>query len=80
MALDGHGQVFGAHTFAIIGHANQRRAAFFHSDDNFAGTRIERILDQLLHRRSRPLNDFAGRNPAGKVIGQNLDFHRDSIL
>jgi hypothetical protein len=58
---------------AVVGHDNSLDAAAFKPHVNPRGAGVKRILDQLLYDRSRPLNHFAGGDPAGHFIGEKLD-------
>jgi hypothetical protein len=44
-----------------------------------AGARIDRILDELLDDRRRPLDDFTGGNLIGEVWGKAVDAWRISL-
>ena len=60
MALDAEREVVGVHAGAVVADADQRPPARF--DRRFDATRagVERVLDQLLDRRRRPLDHLAG--------------------
>jgi hypothetical protein len=47
---------------SIVEHANQPSAAGFDFELDAVSTRVERILDELLDDRSRPLDDLARGN------------------
>ena len=61
------------HAGAVVGDRDQRRSAAQNLDAHRARARVERVLDQLLDGRRRPLDDFAGRNLAGDLLGQDVD-------
>ncbi len=73
MAFDRPIEIFRRHSFAIVGHANQRTTAFFDPDRNLIGACVQRILNQLFNYRSRPLDDFAGRYLVGESRRQEMD-------
>ena len=49
-------------------------AAALDFDREVARAGVERIFDQLLDRGGRPLDDFAGRNLAGHLLGQDVNY------
>src|SRR5207244_160953 len=55
---------------------DERLAAVFDRHANHARARIERILDELLHDRGRPLDDLACRDLVRDAGGQNRDLRR----
>ena len=59
---------------AVVGDRYQRRAAAENLDADRARAGVERVLDQLLDGRGRPLDDFARRNLAGDLLGQDVDY------
>ncbi len=61
------------HAGAVVGDRDQRRSAAQNLDAHRARARIERVLDQLLDGGRRPLDDFARRNLAGDLLGQDVD-------
>jgi len=44
------------------------RPACANSDDNARGSRVQGILDQLLHHGGRPLDHFPGGNLVGHPV------------
>ena len=71
--LEAEQRVVAIHADAIIDDPNRAAAAApdGHLDPRRVG--IERILDQLLHHRSRPLDDLPRRDLAGDVFGEEVD-------
>ena len=67
VALDREGELVAIHAMAVIGDGNQRAAAVAQGDVDAARAGIERILDQLLHDRGRPLDDLAGGDLVDQV-------------
>ena len=60
MAGHGQHQLVGLDPAAIVGHAHQFRAAFFHRHVDPPGSRVDRVLHQLLDDAGRTFNDLAG--------------------
>ena len=81
MTLKGQQRIIAHHAAAIIGDANQFAAARFHVNANPLGACIERIFQQLLHHRRRPLHHLAGSNLVRHLIGKNADVaHKEPIV
>ena len=72
MALQGEAGVVAVHPRAVVAHADQYLPAIFQLDAHAARPGIERILDELLDHRCRPLDDFPGGDLVGDLIGENL--------
>src|SRR5688500_4043258 len=70
-----HGQtrILRLHALAVVLDANQLLAAQLRDDHDSARAGVNRVLDQLLDDRCRPLDDFASGDLVGKVLGKNLD-------
>ena len=62
------------HAGAVVGDCDQRGAAAEDFDADRPRARIERVLDQFLDGRRRALDDFAGRDLAGDLFGQDVDY------
>ena len=77
--LDRQDQFFRGHAGAIVGDRDQCLAAFFQGDVDARGAGVDRVLDQLLDRRSRPLDDFAGSNAVDEDRRQQTDRHPPSL-
>ncbi len=73
MTAERKDRVGARHAGAVVGDRDQRRSAAQNLDAHRARARIERVLDQLLDGRRRTLDDFAGRNLAGDLFGQDVD-------
>ena len=67
MPLDRESRIVGVHPFRIVLNTDQSLAAELHRDGDPARPRIERVLDELLHDRGGPLDDFARGNLVGEV-------------
>ena len=63
MALDRQRQLLGRHAAAVVGHGDQRAAAPRSARCDARRAGIERVLDQLLDHRGRPLDHLAGSDP-----------------
>ena len=59
MALDRQREVVGAHAAAVIGNADETAPAGLDDDIDARGAGIERVLDELLDGRGRPLDHLA---------------------
>src|SRR3546814_20024380 len=53
-----------------------RSAAFLQVDVDPVRAGVERVLDQFLDHRSRPLDDFAGGDLVDEGVGKLLDAHQ----
>ncbi len=73
MALEGQKSIVAIHAVAVVGDANQLPAAGFNIHPNAIRAGIERILEQLLHHRRRAVDDLAGGDLVGDLIGENTD-------
>ena len=67
------------HALAIVDHLNQRPTRIPRHQLHRRGPRIDRILQQFLHHRRRPLNNLASGNLVGNGIGQKVNdiLHKD---
>ena len=54
-------------------------AAFFQIDVDAFGAGIQRVFDQFLDHRGRPLDDLAGGNLVDQGIGELADAHPPSL-
>jgi hypothetical protein len=71
MPIEAQQCIVTTHSTAIIRDPNLRLPAVPDGDVDSGRGRIERILDQFLHNRSRPLDDFARSDLVGERIGKN---------
>ena len=79
MALDRQDQLFRGHAAAIVGDRDQPLAAVPQGDVDARGAGVNRVLDQFLDRRRRPLDDFAGGNAVDEDRRQKTDRHCPSL-
>src|SRR6185369_5760372 len=71
--LDRKPHIFRPHPLAVVFDPNRLLAAELDRDADAPGPGVDRVLDQFLDDRCRPLDDFAGRDLVRKVAGQNVD-------
>ena len=67
---------------AVVDHADQRPPAVFDFDDDLRRPGVDRILDQFLHDRRRPLDHLAGGDAVDERRRQLLNpaaFHRAGL-
>ena len=57
----------------VVGHQDAAYAALLDAQFDRSGARIDRILEQFLDDRCRPLDDLAGRDLADQDVGERLD-------
>ncbi len=77
--LDRQDQLFRGHAGAIVDDRDQGLAAFLQGDVDAPGAGVDRVLDQFLDRRSRPLDDFAGGDAVDEDRRQKTDRHLSSL-
>ena len=75
MALDREHQVRGRHAGAVVGNAHQPRAAAREHHFDAPGPRVERVLDEFFHGRSRPLHHLSGGDAVDDGFGELTDGH-----
>jgi hypothetical protein len=63
---------------AVVADADQSRAAAFDVDRDRARPGIERVLDELLDDRGRPLHDLSGRYLIDELRRQDANRHSTS--
>ena len=72
---DGERQLLALDARAVVGDADPLDAAARQIDVDLRRARIERVLEELLQRRRRPLDDLAGRDLVDELIGERADRH-----
>ena len=72
-------QFFGRNAAAVVANADQAHPAFFQIDVDTPGAGVERVFDQLLDHRCRPLYDLAGGDLVDQGVGKCLDRHAAMI-
>src|SRR5713101_4044352 len=70
MAFESQERVIMAHSAAIVYDADHTLPARLHLNAHRVRARIERVFEQLLHHRCRPLHDLARRNTIGDRLRQ----------
>ena len=73
MSAEARQSVLAHHAFTVVGDANQLASAVLNLDQNTRRTGIQRILDEFLYDRTRPLDNLTGRNLVGQVRRQTVD-------
>ena len=73
MAFKGQQRIVAHHAAAVVGDADQLAAAALHPDDDAVRAGVERILQQLLDHGCRPVDNLAGRDLVGHLIGKYVD-------
>ena len=71
--FDGQPGVVRLHPLAVVLDVNQLLAAKLDGDGDTPRAGVDRVLDQLLDHRGRPLDDFAGRNLVREIAGKDLN-------
>ena len=73
VALEGQHRVVAQHAAAVVDDADQAAPAGFDFDAQIGSAGVERIFEQFLDHRRRPLHHFAGRDLVGDLVGKNAD-------
>jgi hypothetical protein len=73
MPLKGKGDFSRRDARPVIGNPDQLLAATAQFDRDVRGSRIEGIFQELLHDGRGPLDDFAGGDLRGNLLGQYCD-------
>ena len=68
--LEGQQRVVAHHALSIVHNADQLASAALHLDAHPRRARVQRVLQQLLDHRRRPLHHLAGRNLVGHLVGE----------
>ena len=69
MPLQCHHRILRAHPDAVIEDPDKGLPTLLELDLDGAGPRVERVLDQLLDHRHRPLHNLAGGNLVRYRVG-----------
>lgn len=77
VAIECQQDVVTSHAPAVVDHPHKPLATGFEHDAHFVGTCIERVLDQLLDHRRRPLDDLTGGDLTDQMVGQDVNFGHD---
>src|SRR5438309_6228486 len=73
MTLDGETRIFSRHAGAVVADFDEFLAAGFEDDVDGPGPGVDRVFDQLLDDRGRPLHDLARRNLVDQLRGKDAD-------
>jgi hypothetical protein len=66
-------QLLGRDAAAIVGDRDAFDAAFLEADGDLGGAGVERVFQQFLDHRRRPLDHLAGGNLRNQLVGEGLD-------
>jgi len=67
--------VFPSHAGAVVAHQHQGLASLLQLHPHVPGTRVQRVLHQLLHHRGGTLDDLAGGDLVDELLGEDPDRH-----
>src|SRR5438270_593003 len=73
MTLDGETRIFSRHAGAVVADFDEFLAAGFEDDVDGPSPGVDRVFDQLLDDRGRPLHDLARRNLVDQLRGKDAD-------
>ncbi len=73
MAFKSQQGVIAHHAAAVVGDAYELPPSAFHRDDDAVCAGVERILQQFLDHRSRPVDHLAGSDLIGYLVRKNVD-------
>jgi hypothetical protein len=74
-------QIVARDAVAIVGDTKAPDAAAFEVDVDLRGSGVERVLEQLLERRRRALDDLARGDLVDEVVGQRVySRHRQRLV
>ena len=73
MALEGEQGIIADHAAAVVGDANELAAAAFDLDTDAGGTSIKSVFEQFLDHGRGAIDDFAGGDLVGDLVGENAD-------
>src|SRR5208282_6563025 len=80
VALESEHGIIAHHATPVVGNLDQFFSTSFYVDLDARRTRVQRVLEQLLHHRGGPLHDFAGGDLVGNVLGKNVNAaHAESV-
>ena len=71
VAIEREHRILAPHAGAVVAHLDEGLAALLQLDAHPGRARIDRVLDQFLHRRGGALHHLAGGDLVGDGIGQN---------
>ncbi len=80
VAFHGQFEIGRAHAGAVVSDADERTAAGLDLDGDARRPRIERILDELLHGRGRPLDHLAGGDLVDQDGVESADGHGPVLI
>ena len=72
VAQEGHARVLCGHAAAVVGHADELRAAAAYLNRYVPGPCVYGVLDKLLDRRRGPLHNLARRDEVRDMRGKYI--------
>ena len=72
MPLEGESRIGRRHAATVVDDLYHGPSGVQHDDMHFVGSCVERVLDEFLHDRRRPLDDLSGGNLVGDRIWEQL--------
>jgi hypothetical protein len=76
VTLEGQRQFVGRHADPVVGHPDERGPAVTQVDGHRQRAGVERVLDQLLHRGGRALDNLSRGDLVDEVVRKPADPHR----
>ena len=73
MALQGHRQLIGGNAHAVVFHADEAHTTGEQSQGDLCGSRVERVVYQFAHNRSRAFDHLASGDLADQFIWEFAD-------
>ena len=68
------------HAVAVVGDADELAAAGFDLDADAGGAGVERVFEQLFDDGGGAVDDFAGGDLVGDLVGQDADAAHEAIV
>ena len=73
MAFEGQQGIVAVHALAVVGDADEAAAAGLDFDANAVGAGVQGILQQFLDHGGRAIDNLAGGDLVGNLVGENAD-------
>ena len=67
------------HSLPIVGDANPFPPALLYVHSDLPCARVQRVLHKFLYDRRRALDDLAGCDAVGDVVGKDSNFHKGNL-
>ena len=68
------------HAVAVVGDADELAAAGFDFDADARGAGVERVFEEFFDHGGRAVDDLAGGDLVGDLVGENADAAHESIV